>query len=264
MKRRLLQALLAAGTAALLCLGLFLPRLAASRRERSLAGEVWQKENRALSLTLAQELVELPALDIFQALELFAGAPPAVELEEGRNLTAVQAAQVAENLQSQVQEYFLSQGYVPIDIYWDWSENLCPDQAVPFLLTSAEGVSGVFWRCGWAGRPEEAVWLDDQTGLPVGFLLQTPGLALDMDGARELCLALCGEFYAPEVSADIYPVDAGGSLAAYITGGERGFYASVTLTDGWLAFNLADTHTDTGAGADYLAETPYPAQAVAP
>lgn len=58
------QAFAILGAALLVALGLFLPHLAAAYQERSLAGDVRRMENAAVSLTLAQELVELTELDL--------------------------------------------------------------------------------------------------------------------------------------------------------------------------------------------------------
>ena len=177
--------------ALLVALGLFLPQLAAAHQERGLAGEVRRMENAAVSLTLAEELVELAELDLFQSLELFSSHITMVELEEGQHTSAEYAVRIT----GELMEYF------GLDAYSDGDES-SPAEAVPFLLTDKEGRSGIFWRCSWEERPDEEVWIDDQNGSLVGFRLRTTHLLPEI-----VCHVICDRFFPPNIDANVFRAD---------------------------------------------------------
>ena len=178
------------GAALLVALGLFLPRLAAAYQERGLAGEVRQMENAAVSLTLAEELVELTELDLFQSLELFASHVTMVELEEGRYTSAEGAMRIARELEE----------YLNLDLYFS-GDKASPAEAAPFLLTDEDGLIGIFWRCGWDDRPDEAVWIDDQNGNLVGFCLRS-SLTAEIVGH-----VICNRFFPPNIDTEVIRAD---------------------------------------------------------
>lgn len=179
------------GAALLVALGLFLPRLAAVYQERSLAGEVRQMENAAVSLTLAEELVELTELDLLQSLELFASHVTMVELEEGQYTSAEGATRIAEELEE----------YLNLDLYFS-GDKASPAEAIPFLLTDENGRSGIFWRCSWEERPDEEVWIDDQNGNLVGFRLRTASLPAEIVGQ-----VIFVRFFPPYIDAEVLRSD---------------------------------------------------------
>lgn len=175
------------GAALLVALGLFLPRLAAAYQERGLAGEVRQLENAPVSLTLAEELVELTELDLLQSLELFASHVTMVQLEDGQYTSAEGATRIAEELEE----------YLNLDLYFS-GDKASPAEAVPFLLTDEDGRSGIFWRCSWEDRPDEEVWIDDQNGNLVGFRLRTIYLPTDI-----VCQTILARFFPPYIDAEV-------------------------------------------------------------
>ena len=179
------------GAALLVALGLFLPRLATAYQERSLAGEVRKMENAAVSLTLAEELVELTELDLLQSLELFASHVSMVQLEDGQYTSAEGATRIAEELEE----------YLNLDLYFS-GDKAPPAKAVPFLLTDEDGRSGIFWRCSWEDRPGEEVWIDDQNGNLVGFRLRTIYLPTDI-----VCQAILARFFPPYIDAEVLRSD---------------------------------------------------------
>ena len=181
------QAFAILGTALLVALGLFLPRLAAAYQERGLADEVRQMENTPVSLTLAEELVKLTELDLLQSLELFASYVTMVELEEGQYTSAEGATQIAEELEE----------HLNLDLYFS-GDRASPAEAVPFLLTDADGRSGIFWRCGWENRPNEEVWIDDQNSNLVGFRLRTVYLPADIVGQT-----IIARFFPPYIDTEV-------------------------------------------------------------
>lgn len=179
------------GAALLVALGLFLPRLAAAYQERSLAGEMRQMENAAVSLTLAEELVELTELDLLQSLELFASHVTMVELEEGQYTSAEGATRIAEELEE----------YLNLDLYFS-GDKAPPAEAIPFLLTDENGRSGIFWRCSWEDRPDEEVWIDDQNSNLVGFRLRTVYLPAEI-----VCQTILARFFPPYIDAEVLRSD---------------------------------------------------------
>ena len=179
------------GAALLVALGLFLPRLATAYQERSLAGEVRKMENAAVSLTLAEELVELTELDLLQSLELFASHVSMVQLEDGQYTSAEGATRIAEELEE----------YLNLDLYFS-GDKAPPAKAVPFLLTDEDGRSGIFWRCSWEDRPDEEVWIDDQNGNLVGFRLRTVYLPAEI-----VSKTVFARFFPPYIDAEVLRSD---------------------------------------------------------
>ena len=201
------QAFAILGAALLVALGLFLPRLTAAYQDQNLAGDVRRMENAAVSLTLAEEVMELTELDLFQSLELFSSHITMVELEEGRYMSAEDAAQIATDLSISI----------PANVYLvgDGSpanpEQAKPDLTIPFLLTDEYGRSGIFWRCEWEGRSGEAVWIDDQNGALAGFCLQVTAhyftardFYLQNPIAFSICQRICNSYYPANVSSDVF------------------------------------------------------------
>lgn len=140
-------------TLLLVGLGAGMPRLAALALDRGLAREVSRREAPSVSLELLQDA------DFFHTLELFQRRTSQIELSEGYRMTAEEAVQAAQAVLAE-----LGAGG-PADT---------APEAIPYLFSDADtqNTSGVFWRCIWDGGAEEEdqlLWLDDQTGLMVGF-----------------------------------------------------------------------------------------------
>lgn len=216
------------GSALLVALGLFLPRLTAAYQDRSLAGDVRQMETAAVSLTLAQDLTELPELDLFQSLDLFSLASSMVELEEGRYTSAVDAARATGVLGLALSA----------DVYLE-DDNVLPTEAVPFLLADGYGRSGIFWRCGWEDRPDEAIWVDDQNGTIAGFCLRVSDFDLPMNSqpAKDLCQDICLFIFPQDIDAAVFYADDDALLIA-LSRGEDSVVIPVRKVDGYLCFNF--------------------------
>lgn len=182
------------GAGLFVALGLFLPRLTAAYQDQSLAGNVRRMENAAVSLTLAQELVPLEDLDLFESLSLFYAHVTAVELEEGRYTTEEDVLRIADELADCVNAV----AYVSRD---------SKVEAAPYLLTDENGKSGIFWRFGWTDRPGESVWIDDRNSSLMGFCLDVPTQPVE-----GLCQTVCSRFFPPYISQNIVP----GGSDAYI------------------------------------------------
>lgn len=215
------------GTALLAALGLLLPRFAAAFQDRNLSGDVWQMENAAVSLTLAQEMVELDDLDLFQSLKLFSSPATMVELEEGRYTSEEDAAQKAR----WVAAYLMTAVYYNSDAYHS-------QEIVPFLRTDMDGRSGIFWRCSWKGRPDEVVWIDDQNGTIMGFILRNMDPAFEDPILYSNFDVLCNL----EFSADpnVYVLDEEESCVIIINtkNDEEKYTMPIYNTDEYLYFNM--------------------------
>lgn len=138
-------------TLLLLALGAYMPHLASLVLDRRLEQAVTLREDAQVSLELSQ------APDFFELLELFQRDHSLIELTEGSRMTATEAqsAAIAALLALKLD------GMVLHDV----------PETTPVLLTSkgTPGLSGIFWRCIWTGDDQAVLWLDDQTGLMVGF-----------------------------------------------------------------------------------------------
>ena len=229
------QAFAILGAALLVALGLFLPRLTAAYQDQNLAGDVRRMENAAVSLTLAEEVMELSELDLFQSLDLFSLSSSMVELEEGRYTSAVDAARASSILDL----------VLDADVYLDDDKTL-PTEVVPFLLTDGYGRSGIFWRCGWEERPDEAVWIDDQNRSVVGFCLRCSTFDLPMNSpeAHDLCQGICGFIFPQDIDAAEFWAD-DDVLLISLSRGEDSVVIAVQNIDGSLCFN---SDPDSGNG----------------
>lgn len=181
------KALAILGALLVVALGFLMPRFAAAVQDRNLEGDVWEKENAAVSLELAQELVDLPELSLLQSLDLFFVHYSEVELEEGRYTDAEEALQVACELWEALD----------LDAYFGFDTSQ-PTETVPFLLSDKDGRSGIFWRCGWRYRPGEEVWIDDQHGCLAGFCIKPNNPALFIVGD-----VICKRFIPSDVTAEV-------------------------------------------------------------
>ena len=175
------------GALLVVALGFLMPRIAAAIQDQSLEGDVWEKENTAVSLALAKELVDLPEFSLLQSLDLFLLHDSMVQLEEGRYTSAEEALQVACELWETLD----------LDAYFGFDTSQ-PTETVPFLLSDKNGRSGVFWRCGWRYRPGEEVWIDDQHGCLAGFCIKPNNPALFVVG-----VVICKRFIPPDVTAEL-------------------------------------------------------------
>ena len=165
------KALAILGALLLVALGFLMPHIATAYQDRSLEGDVWEKENAAVSIELVRDLTDLPELDTVQSLDLFSLVSSAVELEEGFHLDAVDAARAVGVLSI----------FLPADVFLEnnsFGMEILPDEVVPYLLSDVYGRSGVYWRCGWEGHPNDAVWVDDQNRKIVGFRLHVSEVPL--------------------------------------------------------------------------------------
>lgn len=161
--RRAVRLLPVLCTLLLVGLGAGMPRLAALALDRGLAREVSQREAPSVSLELLQDA------DFFHTLELFQRRTSQIQLSEGYRMTAEEAAQAAQAILAD-----LGAG-APADAV---------PEAIPYLFSDADtqNTSGVFWRCAWdsGGKAEaQLLWLDDQTGMMVGFQGAFRGTVLD-------------------------------------------------------------------------------------
>ena len=229
------QAFAILGAALLVALGLFLPRLTAAYQDQNLAGDVRRMENAAVSLTLAEEVMELSELDLFQSLDLFSLSSSMVELEEGRYTSAVDAARASSILDL----------VLDADVYLD-DDKILPTEVVPFLLTDGYGRSGIFWRCGWEEHPDEAVWIDDQNRSVVGFCLRCSAFDHPMNSqeAYDLCQEICGFIFPQDVGAAGFWAD-DDVLLISLSRGEESVVIAVRNIDGFLCFN---SDPDSGSG----------------
>lgn len=189
------KALAILGALLVVALGFLMPHIAAAYQDRSLEGDVWEKENAAVSIELVRDLTDLPELDTAQSLDLFSLVASAVELEEGFHLDAVDAARAVGVLQV----------ILPADVFLEensFGMELLPDEVVPYLLSDVYGRSGVYWRCGWEGHPNDAVWVDDQNCKIVGFCLHVsdfPFIPLNTEMGSLVSMSLYPEGGVPQV-----------------------------------------------------------------
>ncbi len=155
MKKWICRLLLHACVLPLLVLGFFMPRLAGETLDRSLARKTWEIEDRGVSLTLTEETDALSRMELFA--RLISREHTAVELKEGGELAGIGAKAAAEK----AMDHLGAMSQI--------------DAAVPYLITGEDGSgqtrSGIFWRCTCESWPdaEGTVWIDDQTGLLMGF-----------------------------------------------------------------------------------------------
>lgn len=199
--RRLISILAVMGAALVAALGVCLPRLTAAYQERELTDSLQWEEASAVSLTLAQAqaYADMPELDELESLMLYLRHRTAVQIDAAEYRMAEDAAAITEALY-----YFL-----------DPDEASHPTEAEPWLVSDGEGVSAVYWRCGWGGAMDVSalsddgadadgdmcVWIDDRSGQIVSFCLPLPE---DVSGAIdflpdedaqqvfcELCIAMC-------------------------------------------------------------------------
>ena len=189
------KALAVCGALLVAALGFLMPHIAAAVQDRSLEGDVWEKENAAVSIELVRDLTDLPELDTAQSLDLFSLVASAVELEEGFHLDAVDAARAVGVLQMSL----------PADVFLEensFGMEILPDEVVPYLLSDVYGRSGVYWRCGWEGHPNDFVWVDDQNRRIVGFCLhvsEVPFIPMNKEMGSMVSMSLYPEGGAPQV-----------------------------------------------------------------
>ena len=217
------------GAVFLVTIGLLMPRFAAAFQDLRLARDVRQVENAAVSLTLAQEMVELTDLDVFQSLELFSSPATMIELEEGRYTSAGDVAQKARLVAS----------YIMSDVYYH-SDELHSQEIVPFLMTDSFGRSGIFWRCSWKDRPDEEVWIDDQNDNLMGFRLRITDTVIDPPILYSTFDAICNfEYFSAD--ANVYVQDEE-ELSAIIISTKNNNKEKYTLpiyyTKEYLYFNI--------------------------
>ncbi len=169
-------------------------------------------------------LEELPARDPWESLKLFTSLVTASELETGGRMTAEDAARLADELT----EFLGAEVYQAGD----------PTEAVPYLLTNEEGYSGVFWRCGWKGkdRPCEAVWIDDQSGVLMGFCLRCPNTCLYMELGKDLCETICARFISPNTEPDVFLAASKILMAGLRHGWDDPFVLTMYLPDGYPGY----------------------------
>ncbi len=235
------KALAILGALLVVALGFLMPHIAAAVQDRGLEGDVWEKENAAVSLTLAQEIVDLPELDLLERLDLFSLVSSTVKLEEGRNTTAIQAARASTEL-----GVFLAADVFDEELFDDDS-NMLPDDVTPYLLSDKYGRSGIYWRCSWEAFPGESVWVDDQSRKIVGFCLRCPDIDLSMDdfSIASLCEFICTWLYNAE---NLYKIQ---SLVASedtqmtaLTRGLDSAFITLHKTDEYLCFNISPAMFD--------------------
>lgn len=189
MKRRIGRVLLPACVLPLLVLGYFMPRMAGGALSRSLELKVWEMEDRGVSLTLTEEMDVLSRMELFA--QLVSREHTQVELKEGSELAGIGAKAAAEDVMAFLEGFSVK------------------GDAVPYLLTGEDGEgqtrSGIFWRCTWElkGDIGGTLWIDDQTGLLMGFDLSADMFYdLAYSGGRANFLYMLRDFCASR-----YPVD---------------------------------------------------------
>lgn len=155
MRKWICRLLLSACILSLLALGYFMPYLAGEALDRSLSHGAWEMEDRGVSLTLTEETDALSRMELFT--QIIDHEHTAVELQEGGELAGIGAKAAAEQVMDRL-------GGISV-----------LDAAVPYLLTgedkSGQTRSGIFWRCvrDAGSESEGMIWIDDQTGLLMGF-----------------------------------------------------------------------------------------------
>lgn len=192
MKNWVRRFLLPACVLPLLVLGYFMPRMAGGALNRSLEREVWEMEDRGVSLTLTEEMDVLSRMELFA--QLVSREHTQVELKEGSELAGIGARAAAEDVMARLEGVSVM------------------GAAVPYLLTGEDDEgqtrSGIFWRCVWQfdsdiGDIGGTLWIDDQTGLLMGFDLSAELFRyLAVDGRRADFSYLLQDFCASH-----YPVD---------------------------------------------------------
>ena len=221
------KALAILGALLVVALGFMMPHIAAAYQDRSLEGDVWRMENAPVSLALVEEMVEIPELNLLQSLELFSFWSEGVPLEDGQKTSKEEALRIA----SEVVEYL--RGLPMINGY--------PDEAIPLLVTNANGRSGIFWRCGWVGHEDEAIWIDDAHSNLAGFVLRGDGDPITED---IIGIMICEHFFPSYVDASLIRSGDGGEYWIRLSqDGEVIFLtveipeSAIPLQDGYLCFN---------------------------
>ncbi len=253
MKKWICRLLLHACVLPLLVLGYFMPRLAGEILDRSLAREAWEMEDRGVSLTLTEETDALSRMELFA--QIISREHTAVELKEGGELAGIGAKAAAEKAMDHL-------GGVSV-----------LDAAVPYLLTgedeSGQTRSGIFWRCvrDLGTDAEGTVWIDDQTGLLMGFDLPADmfyflGKGRSWETFAAQLMDFCVEQYSlnglysdrlredaahpldPKKGVEIQQVPGGMDLAIHmeLTQGERpvSYTALLEIGAGRVRFNMTE------------------------
>lgn len=183
------------GALLVVAMGFLMPHIAAAYQDRSLEGDVWEKENAAVSLELAEEIVELQDFDLLETLDLCAHMLGGPALEAGRNTSAAGALRIANELVK----------YMVLDTFFDIQDVLPMDEAIPLLVTDSNGRSGIMWQCIWTEDPHQSVWIDDEHGNLAGFCLRADNpLPLEI-----VCSVICEKFLPPYLEHEVFTTDDG-------------------------------------------------------
>lgn len=222
------------GTLLLLALAACLPRLTALALDRRLEQEVVQREDAYISLALAEEQ------DLFQTLALFRTRQAEISLSVGSRMTEAEAKTAAAALRAELRAAAFAEG---------------PDAAAlpvvtPMLVTGGEApsFSGIFWYCTWRG---ESLWLDDESGKVVAFVLRATPFALVETGEPDSAILVTSQPQAAAVTDFLrshYEAEAlllednersGNYLVTLTPGGDQTTCTLPLLVqDGWLLFNV--------------------------
>lgn len=233
------------GTLLLLALAACLPRLTALALDRRLEQEVVQREDAYISLALAEEQ------DLFQTLALFRTRQAEISLSAGSRMTEAEAKTAAAALRAELRAAAFAEE---------------PDAAAlpvvtPMLVTGGEApsFSGIFWYCTWRG---ESLWLDDESGKVVAFVLRATPFALVETGEPDSAIlvetgrpnsailvtsqpqaAAVTDFLRSHYEAEALLLEdnerSGNYLVTLTPGGEQTTCTLPLLVqDGWLLFNV--------------------------
>ena len=219
------KALAVFGALLVVALGFLMPHIAAAYQDRSLEGDVRQMVNAPVSLALAEEMVEIPELNLLHSLELLSCFSQGVPLEDGQKTSRETALRVA----NEVVEYLRP--------FPHGGEAGPPDEAIPLLVTDANGRSGIFWRCGWTGNEDEAIWIDDAHSNLAGFAIRgddyTP-LTEEIIG-----IVICEQFFPGYVDASLIVTDDDEYFIELTQDGETILLRveAYPKRDGYLVFN---------------------------
>lgn len=151
-------------TVMVLCLGLYMPRIASSVLDYNLRTQIKQMENSNISLTLSENADYFDRAYLFNSLITMGNS--SIELSEKSQVCRLlpdEAERIAVETISYIGAYNMARGELVVT-------------PVLFVGTDENSAvqSGVFWCCRWtdSDAQSQVLWLDDESGLMVGLMFE--------------------------------------------------------------------------------------------